>query len=145
MVCRWRFLPSCRSCRGYCSNSSRPATLQMSRGAFNLSVRAEKQRAHIQKKRLSVSLSHRDRPNVGRHTLRKKTFRNEWQLTETVRTDGRTRVRVCGSSAHLRNVCRGHSLKAPPTDNVYADIKASFRSTDEARLLTQRACVRACT
>lgn len=52
--------------------------------------------------------------------------------------------------AHLRNVRGGHSLKAPPTDNVYADIKASFRSTDGANLLTlaplcpgQRACVRA--
>lgn len=41
-------------------------------------------------------------------------------------------------SAHLRHVRGGHSLKAPPTDNVYADIKASFRSTDEANLLTPR-------
>lgn len=110
-------------------------------------MRAEERRAHVQTRLDAVSLSHRERPSVGRLRLRKKTFGNESQLTETVRTDGcaaeaSARVSVCVGadadvlSAHLRNVCGGQSLKAPPTDNVYAALKASFRSTDEENPFT---------
>lgn len=39
-------------------------------------------------------------------------------------------------TTHLRNVCGGHSLKAPLTDIVYLNIKVLFKFTDEANLLT---------
>lgn len=133
VVCRWRFLPHCS--RGYCSNSSRPATPRLT-SACVLRSGAH----HIQNRLDAVSLSRPERPTVGRHRLRKKTFRNESPLAETVRTDGRStyvraRASVCVGAdadvfgAHLRHVRGGHSLKAPPTDDVYAGIKASFRST----------------
>lgn len=42
-------------------------------------------------------------------------------------------------STLLVHVCGGHGLKAPPTDIVYVNIKAPFKFTDEAILLTPEA------
>lgn len=104
--------------------------------------------AHTFKKNDSVFHFHTEivPTSGGTHYVRRRFVMSGNLRKQSERTDGRACVCVGADafSAHLRNVCRGHSLKAPPTDNVYADIKASFRSADEARLLTQRACVRAC-